>query len=75
MSDDNDSNGGDKDSESLGKRRIENSKSVEGGKSKGVSADGNAGEEGGYGFVPPSAESGGGDSGSSSEGGSGDADE
>jgi hypothetical protein len=79
MSDDGDSDGGDNSSEgsqaSLGKQQRQNSKSVEGGVSKGVSADGSAGEDGGYGFIPPSAESSGGDSSSSSEGGSGGSDE
>ena len=74
MADNDDSNGDDGGSsenrEALGKDITENSKTVE----KGTTAEGNAGEEGGYGFIRPSAESDG-DSGSSSEGGSDGSDE
>lgn len=78
MSDDSDSNGGDNNKEgeaALGKEPVGNSKSTTDSKSKGLSSESNAGEEGGYGFIPPSAESSGGDSGGSSEGGSDGSDE
>ncbi len=58
MSDNGDSNGDDngasENHDALGKAPTENSKTVE----KGTTAEGNAGEEGGYGFIRPSADSG-----------------
>jgi len=74
MTDNGDSDGddtsGSENQDALGKDITENSKTVE----KGTTAEGNAGEEGGYGFIRPSAEPDG-DSGSSSEGGSDGSDE
>lgn len=75
MSDNGDSNGdgggSGENQDALGKDITENSKTVE----KGTTAEGNAGEEGGYGFIPPSAESGGDGAGSSSDSGNGSSDE
>lgn len=79
MSDDDGSSNGDSGGEkqqsaSLGKNLSQNSKSIQGGKTeKGTTADGNAGEEGGYGIIRPSAQ---GDSdGGGSGGNSDDSDE